>query len=338
MTIYDIARKAGVSPSTVSRVLNEKPGISRQTRERIKGLLEACGYEPNYAARGLSERSSKTIGLLIADIRLAYYSTGIQIISEGMARRGYCCIILNTGVDEASRAEYIRIIRRRQVEGAILIGCAYQNDSVEAAIAKYMPDTPVFIVNGCLGLDNVYGVLSDERSGSEKCAALLLKQGCSRFAFVSGTATISSSSKLEGFREGLAKGGITELGVYRCRDDHFDPYYVTQRLIKERPDTDAIYYSSDCFAAPGVRALLDGGRRIPEEIKVIGGDDSIFAYISNPKITTLDSKIDELCRLACANLADLLDGKPVPKRIVIPTDIIERETTGPIRPMQWPYL
>jgi LacI family transcriptional regulator len=328
MTIYDIAKAAKVSPSTVSRVMNNKPGISEETRKRVLELLSENNYEPNITARSLSEQSSKTIGLLVADIRLIYYSTGIHIIANEMAKLGYCCIILNTGVDEVSRAEFIQILRRRQVDGAIVIGSAYQNSRFEEAIRTHIPKTPVILINGSLSNCNVYGLLSDERKGAEACADLLYSKGCRHLVFVSGTPTISSDNKLSGICDSLKKHGIAAPPyIYQCKDDHYDPYYVTKRFIHEHPETDGVFYSSDCFASPGIRALLDSGFKIPENIKVIAGDDSAFSYLSTPKITSMDGRIEELCYLACENIYKLLNKEAVQKQIIIPANIIERETT-----------
>ena len=121
MTIYDIAREAGVSASTVSRVINDKPGVNRQTRERVRALLAEHRYVPNEAARGLVTQSSHLVGVLVADIRNQHHIEGAYYIAQELARLGYCALVLNTGRSDEERAAGIRMLETRKAEAAVLM-------------------------------------------------------------------------------------------------------------------------------------------------------------------------------------------------------------------------
>ena len=122
MTIYDIAKKAGVAGSTVSRVLNGQPGISEGTRKRILAIARAEGFELSENARALKKRSSMLIGILVSDIRNQHYTEGAYVMVEEFQKRGYCSIIMNAGVSDESKREAVRMLSSRRVDGAVFIG------------------------------------------------------------------------------------------------------------------------------------------------------------------------------------------------------------------------
>ncbi|HOA34769.1 MAG TPA: LacI family DNA-binding transcriptional regulator [Bacillota bacterium] len=328
MTIYDIAKEAGVSASTVSRVINNKPGVRKETKKKIQQLLAKYNYSPNEAARGLVTQASKIIGILVDDIRTIHHTDGAYIIERELVKLGYCCIIFNTGTDEASKANYINILKRRRVEGAVLIGSSFQVKAVEQAIKKYLSDTPIVMANGYLDLPNVYGILADEQNGVANCVKLLFDKGYRRPAFVIDLHTPSNLAKKAGFEQAvqsLAPG--EEILVYETERTLQGGYKVTQKIVRERPDVDGIIYAVDLLAAAGTRALIDMAISIPEQVAVIGIDNSIYAEICNPKLTSLDNKLLNLSMTAAHNLISALNGKQPNKKILIFSSIEERETT-----------
>ena len=183
MTIYEIAREAGVSASSVSRVINNKPGVNKQMREKIQQLLEKYHYVPNEAARGLVTSNSKLVGILIADIRAQHHIRGAYHIANELARHNYFCMILNTGNSDEERTACIQLLRQRQAEAAVLMGSTFRTTAVQVAIEQFLPDTPIFMMNGFIALPNVYGVLSDERWGIADCVAMLGRKGKRSIAF-----------------------------------------------------------------------------------------------------------------------------------------------------------
>ena len=137
VTIYDIAKMANVSASTVSRVVNNKQNVSPKTRARILKLLAQHNYVPNEAARGLVTQSTHMIGVLITDIRTTHHTQGVYYIEQELSRQGYSCLIHNTGRDEQHWVHYVQELSQRKIEALILMGSIYQSDTMKEAIALF---------------------------------------------------------------------------------------------------------------------------------------------------------------------------------------------------------
>ena len=207
MTIYDIAREAGVSASTVSRVINNKAGIKESTRKKVQKLLDEYNYTPDVAARGLVTQASKFIGILIEDIRVSHHTESAYVIEQEMTRQGYTCITFSTGADSKRKAQYIEILEQRRVEGAIFIGSMFGTEAVRQSVEQHLSNTPVVIVNGALDLPNTYSVLIDEERGTEECVALLTQKGRKQLAYLMDVATPANEKKNRGFCTGMLRSG-----------------------------------------------------------------------------------------------------------------------------------
>lgn len=330
MTIYEIAREAGVSASSVSRVINNKPGVNKQMRQKIQQLLERYNYVPNDVARGLATSNSKLVGILISDIRAQHHIRGAYHIANELASRNYFCMILNTGNSDEERAACIQLLRQRQVEAAVLMGSTFRTKAVEAAIKQFLPDAPVFMMNGFIDLPNVYGVLSDERCGIADCVALLGSRGKRHIAFFVDQPTPSSTLKTEGFIQGMAALGQpgTDLWIYRGIEGSQDGgYEAGQRLLSEHPEVDGLICSQDIIACGAMRAIKSSGRSVPGDVAVIGVDNSNYAEICTPRLTSLDNMIFDSCVTIAHKLADVLNGASTNQRTMLLTSIVEREST-----------
>ncbi|HWS30111.1 MAG TPA: LacI family DNA-binding transcriptional regulator [Clostridia bacterium] len=326
-TIYDIASAAGVSPSTVSRVINNKPGVKKATRDRVIKYLNEYNYSPNEAARGLVNQSSKMIGILISDMRTTHHTDGVYFIERELSKLGYCCIIFNTGREEAEKSDYIQILSTRRVEAAALIGSTFQSEMIAESIRTYMPNTPVILANGYLNLPNVYGVIADEQSGVASCVELLVKKGRRNLAFILNDATPSNLLKQNGFCTGIAQHLGTQPHIVLAGIGKDDAYRATCTLMKEHPKTDGIIYSEDLLAVSGMRALKSMGYDVPKHVSVVGINNSAVAEICTPTLTSLDNMLFDLSVTAARNLIDVLQGKHVARKVMILSTLVEREST-----------
>ena len=338
-TIYDIAKEAGVSASTVSRVVNNKPGINENTRKKVQQLLEKYNYIPNEAARGLVTQSSRIIGILIEDIRVVHHTESAYVIEQEMTRLGYTCITLSTGPDPKKKAEYIRHLEQRRVEGAILMGSMFGTSEVEESIHEHLSGIPIVIVNGYLNLPNVYSVIADEERGIEECVELLASKGRKNIAFVMDAETPSNNSKKRGFMTAMMRQGIPSekqllyqadwegVSLSDPRNTILRGAEATRRLLQENPQVDAIVYCVDLLAIGGIHEMESQGIAVPEQIAVMGVDNTIYGEICRPQLSTLDNKLVEVSRNASGILLNALEKKEVSKRMMLYTDIIEREST-----------
>lgn len=329
ITIYEIANMVGVSASTVSRVINNKPGVNKQTRKRVLDCLAEQHYSPNEAARGLVNQSSRMIGILLSDLRTSHHTDGIFYIQRELEELGYCCIIMNTGHDDARKAKYIALLNQRRVEAAVLIGSTFASPQVARAIEENMPNTPVFITNGYIDLPNVYGIISDEHSGVIDCVELLVRKGRRNLAFLVDYQTPSNTLKIKGFEEGIRKfcPPDTPARIFSVGTDFASVYEATTRIMREHPKIDGLICAEDPIAVAAMRALRDLSLEVPARVGVIGVNNSPFARMCTPSLTSLDNMLLDLSVTAARNMADVLRGRHVAKKILIYSRVVEREST-----------
>ena len=328
VTIYDIAKMANVSASTVSRVVNNKDNVNPKTRAKILKLLAEHNYVPNEAARGLVMQSSHMIGILITDIRTTQHTDGVYYIERELAEHGYSCLIHNTGRDESNWVRYIQALSQRKIEALILMGSIYQSDVVKEALRMYLPSIPVIICNGYLNAPNVYGLVADELNGVADCVALLHQKGRKRPAFLMNQTTPSNEQKKEGYEAGMARcyPGVPLIEL-ESGNDFTDIRKATMQILKQQPDIDSIIYSEDRLAAVGLRTLADMGKRVPEDVAVIGINNSDYAKLSIPTLTSLDNMLYDVSLTAARNILTLLSGQRVSRKMLICTEIVERQST-----------
>ena len=326
MTIYDIAREAGVSASTVSRVINDKPGVAKEKRERVQALLAKHQYVPNEAARGLVTSSSRMIGILLADIRQEHHISGAYYIASELSARGYSSLVMNAGSTEAERVASIQVLEQRSVEAAVLMGSIFQTETIRDAIARCLPQVPVFMLNGFFDLPNVYGVLSDDRDGLAACARLLLKKGRRRIALLVDAPTPSSRLKMQGYLDAVTgtQEPIIERGV---PGSHSGGYEAMRRVLAAHPDVDGVIGSLDIIACGAMRALQDAGREVPRDVSVIGVDNTRFADVCRPTLTSLDTMALDLGVTIAHKLVDCLEGRGTNHRTMLYQALVEREST-----------
>lgn len=326
MTIYDIASLAGVSASTVSRVLNNKPGVGNKKRAEIQALLEQYNFSPNETARGLVNQATRIVGILLPDIRTTHHTDAAYYIEQELSSHGYCCLLFNTGKDTSDQERYIAELNNRRVEGVFMIGSVFQSEVIKEAIEQYLPNIPVVMINGYLKLPNVHSVMTDEQHGVEDCVRLMTNKGRKHFAFVCNADTPSNQWKKQGFINGT-KACNVESRLFDGETSVQSGYDLTCQVLQEYPQVDCFIYAVDLLATGGIRAMYDRGIAVPKDVAVIGVDNSIYTEICNPRLTSLDNKLLESSMAAAHVMTDCLKGKKPGEKIILVTSIVEREST-----------
>ena len=328
MTIYDIAAKAGVSASTVSRVINGRSGIGKATRERVEAILKETGFVIDEGARSLVSQKSHMVGILVSDIRNQHHIEGAYMILRRLQEEGYVCLLLNAGESPDQKAECIRILARRKIDALVLVGSAFECPEVEAAIVAHMSSIPVVFQNGSFTLANVHSALAAEDRGTEEAVDHLYEEGRRRIAYVNNADTASNRRKIAGYRRAMARHGLEPLIVPSCREDSGEAGgEATASLLANHPDVDAIIFSIDITAVGACRYILDSGRRIPDDIAVIGTDDSPYARLANPRLTSIDTKLQKLSDICCDMLLGALEGREEDKgKAYVEASLTVRET------------
>lgn len=326
VTIHDIARLLGVSPSTVSRALSGKGRISPATREKIRRVAEELGYRPNALARGLATRRTGEVGVVIHARHLplderSFYGVILEAIEAELAVHGYH-VLFSTMGDQF----FPRCVEERRVDGLIILGTDVSEDLVRS-LAEFMP--LVLVDHTFPGIPSVVG---DNVGGARLATLHLLDHGHREVAFVAETlADPSFRARFEGYRLALRERGLRvcrELVVEGGRRSDSDQVAMAKLLGGGRVPT-AIFAANDFMAVGAIKALTTAGLKIPEDVAVVGFDDGALATLVHPPLTTVRVPRVEMGRAAARKLLALLQGENVnPLVEVLPTSLTVRTSCG----------
>lgn len=328
MTIYDIAKEAGVSATTVSRVINQKPGVKESTRERIQQILKKYKYLPNPAAKELADKNSKTIALITEDIRDVHYSSTVFTIEQELSKRGYNCLLINTGKDIERRVECVENAMQKQAAGVIFIGSTFQEKYIQKAITRFLPNTPIVIANGYLTLPNVCGIICNGGVGIEMAVDYLVDKGHKRIAYVGNEKNASARSKKSGYLNAISSNNLDAyIQEYNENANVDEGKACTAAILSNYDNITAIVYDQDILAVGGAQYILEMGKRVPEDISIVGFNNSIFADSFTPKITSIDDKIGVMGVKCAQALLDMLEDDAEAIQMMLIPEMIFREST-----------
>lgn len=331
-TIRDVARRAGVSPATVSRVLNGRPSVRAGARAAVEAAVGALGFRPNGLARGLGGGRTRTIGLIVADIVNPFYAETARAIVEAARGGGYTVVLCNTDNLGHLMVEQIRMLRDQRVEG-IILGSAHRRDpAVEALVASGFP---CVMYNRRLASGaGSYVVLDNVRAGTE-ATRHFLRLGHRRIAFLAGPASFSTAAeRLAGYRRALAAAGapfdprLVRQGQFRAEQ----AYQAALDLFGGSPRPTAVVAGNDLMALAVLDAADHAGLRVPEDVAVCGFDDTDIAANARIQLTSVAQQKAEMGRLAVGYLLEFLDA---PQRFVrhpihhvLPPTLVVRRSCG----------
>ncbi|WP_143527946.1 LacI family DNA-binding transcriptional regulator [Rubrobacter xylanophilus] len=327
VTLRDVAREAGVSIKTVSRVVNGEREVNPETAARVSEVLSRLRYRPNELARSLKGRRSRTIGLMIADISNPFYSGCAKAVEEVARERGYAVILCASAEDAQTEREYVDLLIQRRVEGLLLVPAAdgheYLRQEQTAGLAVVALDRPI------AGLPTD-AVIVQNRAGTRRAVQHLIEHGHRRIAFVgAGRELYTTRKRLEGYREALREAGLEELVRLEAPDAPSAAGRMRELLALNTPPT-AVFAANNLITLGALQALEQAGARVPEDVALVGFDDFALAAVLRPRLTLVRQPADELGRRAARLLIDRLENKlpPTPRRTVLPTELIIRESCG----------
>ena len=340
-TIADIAKEAGVSKATVSRVLNESAaGVGVETRSRVKAIIERLDFEPCGVARGLATGKSRSVGLVIPDIADPFFPLLIRGIEDALRGPSYGLFLCDSDLDISRETDHLRMLLEKRVDGVILNStdsdCDCQLDLLEKRSVPY-----ILLDRMIEARATAAGVYADNRKGARIATEYLLKGGSRRPLFISGPEALSVSKlRKAGFEDACREAGISP-GQVRCENgDHSveSGERIVDALLGEpesrSPESllpfDAIFAANDRMAIGAMRALRLHGISVPEEIEIVGFDDIEHARLVDPPLTTMAQPAFLMGRESALLLLRLIDGKKPRKRTVFmdPT-LVVRGTTRP---------
>jgi len=328
VTIKDVARRAGVSVTTVSRVLNNSPHpISPETRRKVLEAVAELGFCPNAAARSLQLNETRTIGLMLPDVANPYYSGIVRGIEDVAHQEGYTVILCNTDRSRERTLEYLRVLREKRVDGVIFMGGGVVEDAKEDRFFQ-QEDIPTVVIGRHSG--TFPSVQIDNIEAAKRAVEHLLKRGYREIACIAGPpSSTTSRDRLTGYCQALAENGLKYEPSWVVHAD-FTPgggYKAVQELLrKSKFKPAALLVHNDLMAVGAIKALTDEGLAVPQDIAVVGFDDIPLASYVLPRLTTVRVPVYELGTTAMRLLRDLLAGRPVPEVTVLPVELIVRES------------
>ncbi len=321
---HDVARLAGVSRSAVSRAFTPGAYIADETRERVMAAAAMLDYQPNAIARSLSKNSSRLVGIIATDLENPFYSQLLVHMSTELQANGYAVLLM---VSRSSHIDdYLSKLLQYQVDGVIVTAATL---SSSMAVALQRSGRPVVLVNNYLRDGGVSSVSSDNYRGGRMVADLLVEAGRKRIAFISGEANTSSGrDRGLGLKDRLAELGMTiyaqESGEYR----HAEAAEAARRLLSLSPRPDALFCANDVMAIAALMvARSEFGLRIPEDLSVVGFDDSDEATRQTFELTTVDQHLDDMAsKTVSLMLATISGDEKSVQHVVVPVSLVYRAT------------
>lgn len=323
-TIKDVAERAGVSVTTVSRVLNNRGYISEATRKKVYQAMEELDYQPNEVARSLFRKKSNIIGLIVPTVAHPFFAELTAYLETYAYSRGYKVLICNSQLDASKEQEYIWMLRRNQVDGIIMA-----SHTLEVEEYKKL-DLPVVAFDRFISKRIPY-VTSDNYQGGRLAVELLLERGCKQIAHMCGSLHLDmlANQRHRAFMDVAEERKVpyftveTDINVFEV--EKYEE--LLSDLLTEHPDIDGLFLNSDIMAIAAMKVCRKLGKRIPEDIKIIGYDDVSIASLVSPQITSIRQPLAEMSDLSVRLIEALLEGKPVEVENCLPVQLMERETT-----------
>ncbi len=330
MNIYDIAKMANVSIATVSRVVNGSEKVSEKTRQRVLAIIEREGFTPNVFAQGLGLHTMHTVGILVPDISDLYMSVAVSCLEKQLNTYGYDCILSCSGFEHSQKESRVQMLLSKHIDALILVGSTYsghggdrETDYIRSAAAQ----VPVLLINAEVEGDGIYCCVSQDRQAMFRVVCALIRQGRRRILFLTDSKSYSALEKKGGYEQALQSADLPILPELEWTVPG-DMDSVRMRLLDSTPDIGAVVATQDILAIGAIKYASQKGISVPEDLSIVGFNNSLPASCSEPALSSIDSRVEQRCAETVDHLIALLSGhSEVPHHISVPCQIIERGTT-----------
>lgn len=323
-TIHDVALKAGVSVTTVSRVLNNRGYISEEMRKKVYGAMEQLNYQPNEIARSLLRKQSNIMGLIIPSVSHPFFGELADHVEFYAYQSGYKILLCNSRLDPVKEKEYIEMLKRNRVDGIIMGSHTLEVDEYRNL------HSPIVTIDRQIDEDIPF-VSSDNYRGGELATDLLIRKGCQKIAHICGNLELRllANKRSDAFRNVTGRHGVEHIIIQTDMNVFDQQQYerIIQRLLREHPDVDGIFATSDIIAAFAVKGCMKAGKRVPEDVRIVGYDDVSAATWLTPEITSIRQPIEEIGRLAVELIRKQVEGEAFDTENLLPVELVERATT-----------
>lgn len=323
-SIRDVAKLAGVSPATVSRVMNGTAKVDPEKSRRVLSAIEEVGFVPNQAARSLVKKSARLLGLIIPNLQNPFFTQLAADIEDAAERRGFHVFFCTVGQETARVRGALQVLMSMNVSGVIL---TVSNPEIEKMVSDYT--IPIAAVDCMENVQHAsFSVHCDYYSGGRMATEHLLSCGCKKIICIQGDQTLfSARMRYEGYRDVCAERKIPEYTL-SCDYDFRAGMQMTEDLLRRYPDADGILACNDLVAVSVVKILSKNQISIPRQVQLIGFDDISLTELMTPSLTTIHQPTKEMAEYA----VDCLAAERSPSETgdaakVLPVSLVVRETT-----------
>ena len=322
-SIREVAKRAGVSPATVSRVINGTARVDEEKRERVEKAIEETGFRPNELARALYRKSSKIIGVIVPDIENPFFSELAKAIEKEAYEQEYRILLCNSDDQKEKELANLQMLAQLQADGVILMTNTGEKSQSYEAVSM-----PIVFVDRRLDEMGQTSVIeADHYAGGKLAAEHLIACGCRKITCIRGPQELSSGKKrYEGYREVCRQYSMKERFVdstYKYEDGA----KAAEEVLRRYPDTDGIIACNDMTAVSVYKVLQKRGYRVPDDIQIIGFDGVKFGCFLTPELTTVAQPIKEMGKCAVQMILGTVKELPRDREMKFPMMLIKGETT-----------
>ena len=327
VTIADVAREAGVSSMTVSRVINSKGDVSPATRQRVLAVVEQLGYRPSGIARSLATQRTRTLGLVVPDVANPFFSDVVRGVEHVAYAQGYNVFLCNTEEDPQRELTVLKSLEEKRVDGLVLCSSRLEEEALRTVVTWH---PSVVLVNRQLEGNGVCSVVVDDDSGGQLATQHLLQAGHRAIGFLAGPpASHSGRRRARGHRAALEAVGMGYNPAWTrpCSPGVKGGHETAHDLFVTHPELTALFCYNDLVAVGALQACADLGRSVPGDVAVVGYDDIPLSGLVTPPLTTCRVPRYELGALAVQLLLDGIEGCPSQERkTVLQPELIVRDS------------
>jgi len=322
-TIREVAKKAGVSVATVSRVLNNNGYVSAKTKDQVLKVIELLDYKPNEVARSLYKKQSNTVALIVPDITNPFFPELARAVEDTLNIYGYTLMLCNSDEQAEKEREYMDVLKQKYVDGAILVSNTLTAEDVQKL------DLPVVVIDRSIH-HNISTVVSENFEGARQATLFLKEKGCQVIAHLRGPEhVVTANERYQGYidvvqNESWFHEGLVAVGNYEMKTSA----EVTKDLLNKHPEIDGIFAGNDVMGVGAIKAVKQMGKRIPEDVSIIGFDGITLGEMIHPELTTIAQPIYDMGLLGARMLIKQIEKKPLAQTFhEFPIQLIQRQTT-----------
>jgi len=326
VSIKDVAQAAGVSTATVSRVLANKSRVHAETRKRVSEAIERLNYRPNLVARSLRAQKSARIGLVVSDIRNPFFTAISRAVEDAAYEQGYSVLMCNTDENPEKEELYLNLLHDENVAGIIFS----PTQQFSASMKSYKSNIPFVIIDRSVESKDVDMVLLDNIAAAYELTSHLIDNGYHNFAGIFGDSSTTGRQRSQGFHNALKDHQLDPIAVHFVAPRIKQGYETTMALFSQDQRPDAIFTSNSLLTAGAFQAIRDSKLSVPDEIALVGFDETTWGALVDPPITIIAQPTEEIGRTATELLFQrITDPERSRKTVILKGKLLTRGSSAP---------